>query len=428
LSKAPTKPSKARIEKEEQPGFLRRIFIRKGNSETILLPILAIFTSLLIGGVIIAISNTNTMAAWGNFFHNPLYAIGITFSTIGNSYANLFVGAFGNPVEIVRQIGVAISTGNSTRLLSELRPLSDSLTLSVPYILAGLGVAIGFQANLFNIGAEGQLFVGGLATALVGYSIHGLPWYIHLPLTILSGAAAAAIWGFIPGILKARFGAHEVINTIMMNYIAFRLTDYLLSGPMQGQGGLPVTPDVLKSAQLPTLLPTPIRLHWGFFIAIGIAVLVYWFLYKTTFGMELRMVGANPRAAKYAGISVPRTIAISMAISAALCGLAGGIHLIGVDHRMVRAFSPGYGFDALALALLGNSHPLGVVLTSLLFGFLRGGAARMQTLAGTPVEIIRIIQGIIIVFIAAPEIIRSLYRLRTREQRKKPLKPTPSES
>ena len=140
------------------------------------------------------------------------------------------------------------------------------------------------------------------------------------------------------------------------------------------------------------------------------------------------MVGANPRAARYAGISVARTMAISMALSAAFCGLAGGIHLMGVDHRMVRAFSPGYGFDALALALLGNSHPLGVVLTSLLFGFLRGGAARMQTLAGTPVEIIRIIQGMVIVFIAAPEIIRSLYRLRSRERGKKPMKTTTSKS
>jgi general nucleoside transport system permease protein len=428
LSKASRKLSQPQVEKEQQTGFWKRIFIRKGSSEAILLPVLAVITALLIGGVIIAISNVETMAAWGNFFQNPLYALGMTFSTIVNSYASLFIGAFGNPVEIIRQIGVVVTTGNNTRLLNELRPLSDSLTLSVPYILAGLGVAIGFQANLFNIGAEGQLFIGGLAAALVGYSIHGLPWYIHVPLTILAGALAAGIWGFIPGILKARFGAHEVINTIMMNYIAFRLTDYLLSGPMQGQGGIPVTPDIEKSAQLATLFPAPIRLHWGFFIALGAAVLVYWLLYKTTFGMELRMVGANPRAAKYAGISVARTMVISLSISAALCGTAGAIHMMGVDHRMVRAFSPGYGFDALALALLGNSHPLGVVLASLLFGFLRGGAARMQTLSGTPVEIIRIIQGMVIVFIAAPEIIRSLYHLRSRERGKKSLKATPSES
>jgi simple sugar transport system permease protein len=170
------------------------------------------------------------------------------------------------------------------------------------------------------------------------------------------------------------------------------------------------------------------RLHWGFFIALGLAVVVWWLLYKTTFGMELRMVGANSKAAKYAGISVSKTTAFTMAISGALCGLAGSIHLLGVDHRMVRAFSPGYGFDAIALALLGNSHPLGVVIASLLFGFLRGGAARMQSVAGTPVEIIRIIQGLVIVFVAAPEIIRGLYHLRSSQQKNKITETRTSES
>jgi simple sugar transport system permease protein len=281
---------------------------------------------------------------------------------------------------------------------------------------------------LFNIGAEGQLYIGGLATAYIGYAVHGLPWYIHAPLALLAGAVAAGIWGFIPGILKARFGAHEVINTIMMNYIAFRLTDYLVGGPMKATGGIPATPEVLPSADLATIFPSPVRLHWGFFIALGLAVVVWWLLYKTTFGMELRMVGANSKAAKYAGISVSKTTALTMAISAALCGLAGSIHLLGVDHRMVRAFSPGYGFDAIALALLGNSHPLGVVVASLLFGFLRGGAARMQSVAGTPVEIIRIIQGLVIVFVAAPEIIRGLYHLRSSQQKKKIAEAGTSES
>jgi simple sugar transport system permease protein len=340
----------------------------------------------------------------------------------------MFIGAFGNPVEIFKQLMIWIKTGDSKQLLAEIRPFNECLVVSVPYILAGLGVAVGFQCNLFNIGAEGQLYIGGLATAFFGYSVHGLPWFIHAPLAILAGALAAGIWGFIPGILKARFGAHEVINTIMMNYIAFRLTDYLVAGPMKSPGGIPATPDVLPTAQLATLFPSPVRLHWGFFIALGLAVVVYWLLYKTTFGMEIRMVGANLRAARYAGISVTRTMAVTMAISAALCGLGGSIHLLGVDHRMVRAFSPGYGFDAIALALLGNSNPLGVVLAALLFGFLRGGAARMQSVAGTPVEIIRIIQGLVIVFIAAPEIIRGLYRLRSSGNEKKSAKQSVSES
>ena len=303
-------------------------------------------------------------------------------------------------------------------MLSAIRPVGDSLLLSVPYILAGLGVAVGFQCNIFNIGAEGQLYIGGLATAIVGFAVHGLPWYIHAPLAILAGAVAAGIWGFIPGILKARFNAHEVINTIMMNYIAYRLMDYLLNGPLKS-GGTPATPNVLPTAILATIFPSPVRLHWGILIALGLAVVVYWLLWKTPFGMELRMVGVNEKAARYAGVSVKRTMVLAMVISAMLCGLAGSIHLLGVDHRMMPSFSPGYGFDAIALALLGNSHPLGVVLSSLLFAFLRGGAPRMQVVAGTPVEIIRIIQGMVIVFVAAPEIIRGLYHLRSSRPEKK---------
>jgi ABC-type uncharacterized transport system permease subunit len=428
LSKEPIKPSQPAHQEESPRSFWQRLFVRKGTWGGIILPILAVFTALVIGGLIIAFTDLNTLAAWGNFFHDPLGALSATWATIRDSYSAMFIGAFGDPAEIIKQLGVWLKTGENKALLDAIRPFSDSLVVSVPYILAGLGVAIGFQCNLFNIGAEGQLYIGGLATAYIGYAVHGLPWYIHAPLAIAAGALAAGIWGFIPGILKARFGAHEVINTIMMNYIAFRLTDYLLAGPMKAQGGIPATPEVQSSAILATIFPSPVRLHWGFFIALGLAVVVYWLLYKTTFGMELRMVGANPKAAKYAGISVSKTMALTMAISASLCGLAGSIHLLGVDHRMVRAFSPGYGFDAIALALLGNSHPFGVVVASLLFGFLRGGAARMQSVAGTPVEIIRIIQGLVIVFIAAPEIIRGLYHLRSSKQQKKIAQTSISES
>ena len=428
MSKAKAMPSQPDTAETKPRSFWQRIFVRKGVSEGVLLPILAVFTALVIGGIIIAFTDPDTLAAWGNFFQNPLLALGTTVATIWNAYLNMFIGAFGNPVDIIQQLWVWITTGKSTLLLAAIRPIGDSLVFAVPYILAGLGVAVGFQCNMFNIGAEGQLYIGGLATALVGYSITGLPWYIHAPLALLAGALAAGIWGFLPGILRARFGAHEVINTIMMNYIAFRLTDYLLEGPMRGKGGLPVTPEILPSAYLATIFPDPVRIHWGLFIALGMAVVVYWLLYKTTFGMEIRMVGANPKGAKYAGISVARTMAIAFAISAALCGLAGSVHLMGADHRMVRAFSSGYGFDAIALALLGNSHPLGVVLSSLLFGFLRGGANRMQVVAGTPVEIIRIIQGMVIVFVAAPEIIRSLYRFRSSQRQKRLVKKTVSEA
>jgi len=199
----------------------------------------------------------------------------------------------------------------------------------------------------------------------------------------------------------------------MMNYIAYRLTDFLLTGPMARPDGLPITPEIVPSAYLPALFPRPMRLHWGFFLALGMAALVYWYLWKTPRGMEIRMVGLNPRAARYAGVKITTIIVLVMTLSGGLAGLAGANQVLGLDHRLVRAFSTGYGFDSIALALLGNSHPVGVVLASLLFGFLRGGAARMQTVAGTPVEIIRIIQGMVIIFIAAPAIIRGLYRLKT---------------
>ena len=381
-----------------------------------LVPILAVITALFIGAIIIAASSPDVISAWGNFFKNPLNALSVSWVTARDAYITLFEGAFGSPASIVQAITTWRTTGETRQLLDALRPFAESLVISTPYIFAGLAVALGFRGGLFNIGAEGQLFVGGLASAFVGYSITGLPWFLHLPLALLAGIVAGAIWGAIPGYLKARTGAHEVINTIMMNYIAFRLTDFLLQeGPMTRPDGLPITPEVKPSAYLPALFPRPVRLHAGFFLALAIAALVYWFLWKTTKGFEIRMVGANPNAARYAGVRITHTMVLTMALSGALAGLAGANQVLGLDHKMVRAFSAGYGFDSIALALLGNSHPLGVVLASLLFGFLRGGAARMQSVASVPVEIIRIVQGMVIIFIAAPEIIRGLYHLKAAD-------------
>jgi general nucleoside transport system permease protein len=391
---------------------IARMFMRSGWLSAAGLPFLAVFTALIIGAVIIALSSPQVLEAWRNFFQSPGTALSLAWETVRISYVSLFEGAFGSPRTIIEAIGTYAETGETRPLLEAFRPISESLVITTPYIFAGLAVAVGFRGGLFNIGAEGQLFVGGLASVYVGYSVKGLPWIIHLPLALLAGILAGALWGAIPGLLKARTGAHEVINTIMMNYIAFRLTDHLLSGPMARPDGLPITPEIASSAYLPSLFDRPMRLHWGFFLALAAAFLVYWFLWKTTRGMEIRMVGANPNASRYAGIGIAMTIVITMAISGGLAGLAGTSQILGVDHRMVRAFSTGYGFDSIALALLGNSHPLGVVLASLLFGFLRGGAARMQSIAGIPVEIIRIIQALVIIFVAAPEIIRAIYRLK----------------
>lgn len=410
-------PAQAAKEAEAAGTSLQRVAARSGKFESLLLPGLAVLTALILGALFILAANPISRGSWGAFVQDPWATLGTNWTVLRDSYVALFQGAFGSPATIGEAIRSWQDTGETRPLLDAFRPVAESLTISTPYIFLGLAVALGFRGGLFNIGAEGQLFVGGLASAYVGYSLTGLPWYMHLPLALGAGMAAGGIWAAIPGFLKARTGAHEVINTIMMNWIAFRLTDYLLTGPMGRPDGLPITPLIQESAFLPALFPRPMRLHVGFFLALGAVVLVYWFLWKTTWGFEIRMVGANPRAAKYAGVKIARTIVLTMGLSGALAGLAGASQILGVDHQMVRAFSSGFGFDSIALALLGNSHPVGVLLASLLFGFLRGGAARMQSVASVPVELIRIIQGMVIIFVAAPEIVRGLYRLRPPRQK-----------
>jgi len=358
--------------------------------DSLRIPALAVLTGLLIGAIAIVASGSNVFAAYGA----------------------LFVGAFGDPVRFFNGFQQLFTTGETAGLLRAIYPLSESLVTATPYIFAGLSVALGFRCGLFNIGAEGQFFIGALTSAFVGYSIVGLPAIIHLPLAILAGIAGGAVWGIIPGYLKAKFGAHEVVNTIMMNWIAFRLSDWLLNGPMKASGFRPVTPNIEHTAELPRFFPDPIRFNWGLILALVVAYGLYWFLFKTTLGFEIRSVGANPDAAKYAGMNIVKNFVLVMALSGGLAGLAGASQVLGVDHWVGQGFSAGYGFDAIALALLGKSHPAGVVLSALLFGFLRSGATRMQSIAGVPIDIISIIQGLIIIFVAAPDIIRWLYRIK----------------
>lgn len=360
-------------------------------SQELLVPVLAVLTGLILGGIVIVVSGENVFEAYGA----------------------LFAGSFGTPAKLIEGLQVFFASGETKELLRAIYPFTESLVTATPYIFAGLSVALGFRAGLFNIGAEGQFFIGALCSAFVGYSLKGLPMIVHLPLALLAGAAGGAVWGMIPGYLKAKFGAHEVVNTIMMNWIAFRLSDWLLNGPMKASGFRPVTPNVLETAELPRFFPDPLRFNLGFLLALLVAYLVYWFLFKTTLGFEIRSVGANPDAAKYAGMSIVKNIVLVMALAGGLAGLAGSAQVLGVDHWVGQGFSAGYGFDAIALALLGKSHPFGVVLAALLFGFLRSGATNMQSRAGIPIDIISIIQGLVIVFIAAPAIIRWLYRVRS---------------
>lgn len=380
--------------------------------DNVTIPLLAVFTGLIIGGIVIMFTNAAAVTAWGHFFQNPGAAFKASWDAIATGYGALFSGSLGKPGDMLAGIQNYFATGETKQIQKAFYPITESLVTATPYIFAGLAVALGFRGGLFNIGAEGQFYMGALASAYVGYSIVGLPAYIHLPLAILAGAAAGAVWGAIPGILKAKTGAHEVVNTIMMNWIAFRLSDWLLNGPMQASGFRPVTPNIEASAELPRFFSDPLRFNWGFFLALAMAWLVYWFLFKTTTGFEIRAVGANPDAAKYSGMSVVKNIVLVMTLSGALAGLAGAAQVLGTDHWVGQGFSAGYGFDAIALALLGKSNPIGVVLAAILFGILRSGATSMQSLAGIPIHIISIIQGLVIIFVAAPAIIRGIYRIK----------------
>ena len=364
---------------EEQKDANPILRFLRSTVNALLVPLLAVLTSIIIGGIVIMIAGGNPFMA----------------------YIGLFQGGFGS-----------------------LKALSETAVWASPYIFAGLAVALAFKGGLFNIGAEGQIALGAVASAWVGYALPdllgiSLPAAIHIPLAVGAGILMGALWAAIPGALKAYTGGHEVINTIMMNYIALNMTSFLLNGPMKDPNPLNVvarTPMIADSARIPTLFEG-FRIHWGFVLALVVAFLVWWLLWKTTLGFEIRTVGANPDAAKYAGINVKRTIVLTMAFSGLLAGLAGTIEVTALNYRHELGFSIGYGFDAIAIALLGKTHPLGVVLAAILFGAMRNGGTRMQFLTQIPVDIISVIQALILLFVAADAIIRYIYRIRAREER-----------
>lgn len=369
---------------DQQPRVRR---IAQSLLDTLLVPVLAVFSALVIGGIIIVVTDAVVWAA----FREGGIAEGVAamWHSVATAYGALFSGALGDA-----------------------NAISESLVASTPYIFAGLAVAVGFRGGLFNIGGEGQLLVAAGVSVVIGYSFD-LPAIIHLPLAFLGGVLGGAIYGAIPGYLKAKTGAHEVINTIMMNYIAFRFFSWAFTGPLRRPGGdAPVTAEILPSAYLPQIF-SGYRFHWGFILALLVAFGVWWLLFKTTLGFEIRTVGANPNAARYGGMKITRIIVLTMAISGGLAGMAGANEVLGLNHFLADGFSSGYGFDAIALALLGKSHPLGVVLASLLFGTLRSGATRMQSIASIPIDIISVVQALVIVFIAAPAIVRWIYRVKT---------------
>ncbi len=293
-----------------------------------------------------------------------------------------------------------------------------TLEKTTPLIFSGLAVAFAFKAGLFNIGAQGQLLLGAITAAWVGFSVHGLPWAIHAPLALAAGLIAGGLYGYIPGALKTYTGAHEVITTIMLNYIAMGLTDYLANGPWKdtSEGNIVArTPEILPSAHLPTWDWLPM----GFLLALAVAVFAWWVLERTTIGFEIRTVGRNPHAARYAGMKVARTIILTMVISAMFAGMGGAVETQGVIGRYQPGFNANLGFDGITVALLGKTDPFGVIPAAMLLGAMRAGSSQMQFDAHVAKEITDVIQALMLFFVAADMIVRWLLRVKAAEGEEK---------
>jgi ABC-type uncharacterized transport system permease subunit len=288
--------------------------------------------------------------------------------------------------------------------------IGNTLTKMAPLLLAGLGVQVALKAGQFNIGAEGQIYLGGLGSTLVGLSFPGLPSWIHLPLALLAGFILGGLWGLIPGYLKAVRGVNEVIATLLMNYIALNLVGYLVENPLMEPGApTAYSPLLQKTAWLPIILPKT-QAHAGIFVGLIAAVIMFVLLGRSPLGYQIEAVGLNPTAAKYAGISVQATIMGVMALAGGLAGLAGASEVLGLKHRLFDRFSPGYGFDAIAIAFLSRGNVAGVIFTSFFFAALRSGANAMQRSAEVPVTVVYAIQGLTILFIAISFAIERRYQ------------------
>ncbi len=365
-----------------------------------MISILAVLLAFVAGAILIAFTDDDVKAALVYFFSRP----GDTFVAIWKSTTGAYIALFQGSIYNFKRPSFA----------DGIRPLTETLTFATPLIVAGLGVAVGFRAGMFNIGGRGQMLVAAGAAGYVGFA-WPMPAGIHLIVAILAGVMAAALWGGLVGLLKARTGAHEVIVTIMLNYIAFYLISYLLNtkGALQAPGSSnPKSPPMLETAIFPNLLGPDYNLHLGFVFAIAATIFVWYLMNRSNMGFEFRAVGANPNAARVAGINVPRNYIYAMAISGALVGFAGVSQVLGtVTTGFTSGIDASIGFDAITVALLGRSRPLGVFIAGLLFGALKAGGYSMQAAQGVPIDIVLVVQSLIVLFIAAPPLVRAIFRL-----------------
>jgi simple sugar transport system permease protein len=393
------------------PGVGRSVLDHVLSANTVTVTILAFFVALVVGAILIVISNNDLASEYGYFFSAPGSVLGDSWSVISDAYANLFKGAVFDPATV----SGAINGSNSWS--QAFAPLSETLTYTAPLVFTGLAVALAFRSGLFNIGAQGQAIIGAICGAVVGFSIH-LPYGVHLIAALLGALLGGALWGGVVGLLKARTGAHEVIVTIMLNYVALYLLNWLINqkGVHNPARTDAISKDVPKTAQLPTIPGVDhsvVRVHLGIVLGVLAAAGVAWLLTRSTVGFELRAVGANPAAARTAGMSVGRTYVVAMLLSGALAGLGGGMMVLGTTaSNLTSQVTANIGFDGITVALLGRGKPWGVFASALLFGALHAGGNRMQSFSHVAIDLVTVLQAVIVIFIAAPALVKSIFRLR----------------
>lgn len=363
-----------------------------------LLPFLAFITAFFFGGLVIVLSDSEVM----NQIKSPGKFFTAAAAKIGNSYLAIFQGS-------IFDINLARESG----WLQGFYPMSETIVTTTPLILAGLSVALAFKSGLFNIGAQGQFIFGAIGASFVGFKYEFSP-VLHVFLAILAGVILAGVFGGIVGLLKAKTGAHEVIVTIMLNYCASLFILWLLKTQLflRPDRQDPIAPEVKPSAQLPKLLGIDQRVHMGIFISILATVLVWWLLNRSTLGFKFRAVGANANAAKSAGISISSVTTITMFICGGLAGLGGAVHVLGTEYALTAGVAGSFGFDAITVALLGQATPIGTVFGAFLFGALQTGGRTLQANTGTPLDIVQIIQALIVLFIAAPALMKGIFRIK----------------
>ena len=369
--------------------------IMSGNG---MVTVLAIVLSLVISALLIMFTDEDVLDASGYFFSRPMDTLAAAWAAVSGAYAALFRGAIFNY--------------DASTVSGMFHPLTETLTVATPLIIISLGIAISFRSGLFNIGGQGQMIFGAMFATWFGVHLQ-LPAGIHLLLVLIMGILGGVLWGGIVGVLKAWTGAHEVILTIMLNYVAINLVTYLLYTPvLQREGSTNPVSDFLEpTALFPSMMGASNRLHWGFVVAILATIFAWWLLNRSTIGFRLRAVGANPTAARTAGISVRSMYITAMAISGGLAGLAGMAQVSGTEKVLNTDVAGSFGFDAITVALLGRSNPIGVFFAGLLFGALRAGGVTMQVETGVPIDIVLVVQSFIVLFIAAPPLVRTIFRL-----------------